>query len=138
MKGIADTGFIVAFLNRNDTHHRWAKSIALRISPPLPVCEAVLAEAVWHVRAVVPVTAWLKSGLLRLDFDAAAHLDEIERLAERFQNLEPDFADLCVVRMSELHRQHVVVTTDIRDFKIYRRFRNQPIPLLTPSGRGEE
>ena len=138
MKGIADTGFIVAFLNRNDTHHRWAKSIALRISPPLPVCEAVLVEAAWHVRAVLPVTALLKSGLLQLDFNATAHLDEIERLAERFHDLAPDFADLCVVRMNELHRQHMVVTTDLHDFRIYRRFRNQPIPLLTPSSRDGE
>ncbi|MGA9025850.1 MAG: hypothetical protein WB440_07325 [Steroidobacteraceae bacterium] len=28
MKGIADTGFLVAFANANDKHHRWAAQLA--------------------------------------------------------------------------------------------------------------
>lgn len=42
------------------------------------------------------------------------------------------FADVCVVRMSELLPDAVVYTTDKRDFTVYRRNRNQPIKLVTP------
>ena len=31
MKGIADTGFLVAFANRYDQHHEWAVGIASRV-----------------------------------------------------------------------------------------------------------
>ena len=44
MKGIADTGFIVAFARRNDEHHVWAVDVAKRITEPLLTCEAVLAD----------------------------------------------------------------------------------------------
>ena len=39
MKGIADTGFIVAFLNRTDQHHAWARDLAEGIVEPLLTCE---------------------------------------------------------------------------------------------------
>ena len=32
MKGIADTGFLVAFVNRADEHHDWAVSIAEQVT----------------------------------------------------------------------------------------------------------
>jgi predicted nucleic acid-binding protein len=35
VKGIADTGFLVAFVNRADEHHDWAVSIAERVTEPL-------------------------------------------------------------------------------------------------------
>ena len=44
MKGIADTGFLIGFANRNDRHHDWAVSVAGRVTEPLLTCEAVLAE----------------------------------------------------------------------------------------------
>jgi hypothetical protein len=34
MRGIADTGFIVAFARSNDRHHGWAVNIAKRITEP--------------------------------------------------------------------------------------------------------
>jgi hypothetical protein len=49
MKGIADTGLLVAFLNRNDAYHDWAVGGAGRVTEPLLTCEAVLAEAAFHL-----------------------------------------------------------------------------------------
>ena len=49
MKGIADTGFIVAAGSREDTYHRWAVDLARRLTGPLLTCEAVLAEAAYHL-----------------------------------------------------------------------------------------
>jgi predicted nucleic acid-binding protein len=48
VKGIADTGFLVAFANRRDRYHEWAIEVAGRISEPLLTCEAVLAETAFH------------------------------------------------------------------------------------------
>jgi hypothetical protein len=44
VKGIADSGFIVAFGNRNDRYHTWAFEVAKAVTEPLLTCEAVLAE----------------------------------------------------------------------------------------------
>ncbi len=43
-----------------------------------------------------------------------------------------DHADACLIQLSELHRKHTVVTTDADDFRIYRRFGKQPLPLRVP------
>ena len=52
MKGIADTGFLVAFANRNDRHHHLAVGVAEQVSEPLLTCEAVLAETGFHLGRV--------------------------------------------------------------------------------------
>jgi uncharacterized protein len=49
VKAIADTGFLVAFGNRKDQHHAWAMKLADRVTEPLLTCEAVLAEAAFHL-----------------------------------------------------------------------------------------
>lgn len=47
--------------------------------------------------------------------------------------------DLYVVRMSELHPRHSVITTDRRDFRVYRRNKRDAIPLHARSElRGAE
>jgi hypothetical protein len=53
-------------------------------------------------------------------------------LAERYADRRPDLADLCLIRMSELHPEHPVITTDATDFRIYRRGRRGSIPLILP------
>lgn len=133
MKAIADTGFLVAFLNRRDKHHEWALALARQVDSPLLTCEAVLSEAAFHVQNSALVLGLASSGLIKLAFDARQHLKELERLASRSAERKPDLADLCLVRMSELHLQHPVITIDEKDFRIYRRNGREAIPLLTPN-----
>ena len=74
MKGIADTGFLVAFANRNDHHHEWAVPVADSVSEPLLTCEAVLAEAAFHLGSVSVVLQMVTEGLVTLAFDCRDHL----------------------------------------------------------------
>jgi len=135
MKGIADTGFLLAFVNRNDTHHSWAKSIAPQFETPLLTCEAVLAETAFHLESVPLVLNLMRHGLVKLAFQCSEHLNVLASLAERFAHRKPDLADLCLIRMSELHPSHVVVTVGENDFRAYRRNKREAIPLLCPSQR---
>jgi uncharacterized protein len=132
VKGIADTGFIVAFSNRNDRHHKWSMDIAHRITEPLLTCEAVLAEAAFHLQSAAYVLSLIQDDMLRLSFDAKSNLEQLSTLAERYHDRQPDFADLCLIRMSELHPHHVIVTIDQNDFRIYRRNKREVIPILCP------
>lgn len=132
MKGIADTGFLVAFANRNDAHHDWASGVAARVTEPLLTCEAVLAEAAFHLRNVALVFDMVQEGLVTLAFDVDDHMPQLRALAQRYADRQPDLADLCLIRMSELYPRHSVITVDRADFKVYRRNKREVIPLIAP------
>jgi len=135
MKAIADTGFLVAFGNRNDFHHAWAVEIAQRITEPLLTCEAVLAETAFHLGSIALVLAFLRDGLVRSAFTLSEHAGRLAELAARYADRQPDLADLCLIRLSELHPRYPVITTDLADFRVYRRGRREIIPLVHPPER---
>ena len=74
MKAIADTGFLVAFGNRGDYHHKWAVGIAEGVTEPLLTCEAVLAETAFHLGSSALVLALLDNGLVRPAFVLSEHV----------------------------------------------------------------
>ena len=132
MKGIADTGFVVAFARQDDQHHRWAVEIAMQISTPLLTCEAVLAESAFHLGSSAVVLALVEDEMLQLAFDCSKNLPQLQDLARRYEDRKPDLADLCLIRMSELNPRHVVITVDESDFRVYRRNKRETIPTLCP------
>jgi len=134
MKGIADTGFIVAFGNRGDAHHGWAVDLAQTLTEPLLTCEAVLAEAAFHLGSSLYVFSLVQDAMLRVAFDLTRNLEQLEELARRYEDRKPDMADLCLIRMSELYPRHIVITVDESDFRIYRRNKRESIPILGPHG----
>src|ERR1044071_2234233 len=102
MKGIADTGFLVAFANRKDLHHRWAMEIAHWVREPLLTCDAVLSEAAFHLRDSQLVLELVRNGLVRPEFTVGDHLPRLAELATRYADREPDLADLCLICLSEM------------------------------------
>lgn len=132
MKGIADTGLLVAFVNRNDKFHDWAIGVGEQVTEPLLTCEAVLAEAAFHLANCTVVLAMVREGLVQLAFDCNQHMAHLESLAKRYADRQPDFADLCLIRMSELHPKLPVITVKRADFSVYRRNRREVIPLIAP------
>lgn len=133
MKAIADTGFLVAFANRADRHHAWALEIAQRVIEPLLTCDAVLAETAFQVQSATLVLDLVRDGLIRPAFIITEHIARLSELASRYADRMPDLADLCLIRLSELHPKYPVITTDLRDFRVYRRGRREAIPLIYPS-----
>ena len=132
MKAIADTGFIVAFARQNDQHHAWAVEVAERVTSPLLTCEAVLAEAVFHLGSASYLLSLVDDELLRLSFDSHRHFEQLKELARKYDDRHPDLADLCLIRMSELYPKHVLITVDESDFRVYRRNKRETIPILCP------
>ena len=132
MKAIADTGFLVAFGNRTDAHHEWALGIARRVREPLLTCEAVLAEAAFHLGSSAFVLSLCNEGLVRPAFILGEHVSRLAELAARYADRAPDLADLCLIRLSELYPSYPVITTDVSDFRVYRRGRREMIPLIHP------
>jgi predicted nucleic acid-binding protein len=132
MRAIADTGFVVAFLNRSDKYHDWASEIGRVVSDPLLTCEAVLAETAFQVESVDGVLGLVRAGFLRVAFDLTKNLEEIGSLADRYRDRTPDLADLCLIRMSELYDNLPVLTVDEKDFRVYRKNGRDVIPIVCP------
>jgi uncharacterized protein len=132
MNAIADTGFLVAMVHKDDGHHRWAAELASQLTWPLLTCEPVLAETAFHLESSEQVLAMLQDRVVRVAFDCATHLHPLRDLALRYADRKPDLADLCLIRMSELYPRYTVLTTDEDDFRVYRRNKREVIPIICP------
>jgi predicted nucleic acid-binding protein len=133
---IVDTGPLIASINKKDQYHRWAQKQTKKLSLPFLTCEAVLSEA-WFLLQRFPVEQEKMLRLLEkkeilVDFNLSAEISHVAELLRRYKNVPMSAADACLVRMSELHADCVVFSTD-NDFNIYRRRGDQIIPTLLPA-----
>lgn len=132
---LADTGPLVAYLDRSDRDHAWAKEEWTRITRPLLSCEAVIAEAVFLLRrgGIEPdgLLDLIRRGLLVTKFDLAEEIASIQQLFKTYRNIPMSLADACLVRMAEIYSESKVMTLD-SDFEIYRKHRRKAIRLLCP------
>jgi uncharacterized protein len=132
---LVDTGALVALLDRADSNHGWAVDCFKTVRPPLITCESVLAETS-HLLADLPpsleaLARLHRDEILQVAFDFETHAAVIWRLLAKYRDVPMDFADACLVRLSELHADCLLWTTDT-DFRVYRRHVRQVIPTLCP------
>jgi predicted nucleic acid-binding protein len=130
---LVDAGFLIALLSRRDRHHRWAAAQAPHLPRPWMTCEAVLSET-FHLLGAGGGTAL--AGLLRrravvAAFDLGDELEPVLKLIQKYTDIPMSLADACLVRMSEVASDAVILTTDA-DFRIYRRHGRHVVSCLTP------
>ena len=131
---LVDAGFLVALLSRRDLHHAWAVMQAPRHAPPCRTCEAVLSEA-FHLlgaRGAPGLGALLRRRALLAAFDLDNDVESVLKLLNKYANIPMSLADACLVRMTEMLPDPIVLTTD-SDFRIYRRHSRQIVPCAMPS-----
>lgn len=132
---IADTGPLVAFLNKRDTWHEWAVAQLASIEPPIETCEAVISEAAFLLRGdrrgSDALLELIERNLVVCSFHLDDALEHVRRLMKRYQDVPMSLADACLVRMTEERRASRVLTLD-SDFRRYRRLGRQVIPLISP------
>jgi uncharacterized protein len=130
---LVDAGFLVALLSRRDANHPWAVAQASRFPPPWMTCEAVLSETLHLLggRGTRNVASLLSRGALVSAYRFAEDLDAVLKLLRKYSDLPMSFADACLVRMTEILNDPVLLTTDV-DFRIYRRHGRQTIRCVLP------
>ena len=130
---IADSGFLVALVRRDDAQHPWALELSGRFPAPWRTCEAVLSETFFLAGAAVrhKVAETLRRGLLVSDFSLAAEQASVLVMMDKYADVPMSLADACLVRMTEILPEPVILTTDT-DFRIYRRHSRQVVPCLMP------
>ena len=132
---ITDTGPLVAFFDRDAEHHRWVCDRFREVSAPLLSCEPVLTETLFLLKRGGLNPDWVLElvdrGELICTFQVADEIEALRRLLRKYRDLPATLADVCLVRMTEIHRASAVSTLD-RDFQVYRRNSRQVIPLIAP------
>ncbi len=131
---LVDAGFLVALLSRRDVHHQWAVMQAPGHTPPWRTCEAVLSET-FHLlgaRGAPGLSALLRRRALIAAFDLDNDVESVLKLLHKYANVPMSLADACLVRMTEMFPDPVILTTD-SDFRIYRRHSRQVVPCIMPS-----
>jgi uncharacterized protein len=133
---LTDSGPIIALLDRSDQHHEWAADQFSHLTNALVTCEGAITEAthLLHDAGVKPwgVLELLNREIITVRFDLNSSHNRVLSLMKKYADTPMDFVDACLVAMAEEKRDCKLLTLD-SDFRIYRRFERQMIPLITPT-----
>jgi uncharacterized protein len=130
---IADASFLVSLLDKREGYHQWATAVAARFAPPWRVCEAVISEAFFllgpHGRHLL--MELLGRDVLKLTFSFQQEQEPVLALMRKYADVPMSLADACIVRMTEVLPNPIVLTAD-GDFKVYRRHGRRVVPMAMP------
>lgn len=133
---ILDTGALIAFLMPKDKYHKWAVNQFSKITDPVITNEAVITEACFLAQRISngqeTILKLIRQGHITISFNLNQEIEVIENLMQRYATIPMSLADACLVRMSELNKDSVILTID-SDFQIYRRHRKQTISVIMPN-----
>jgi len=121
---LLDTGALVSLLDRSQTFHSEFASFFKRWRGPVVSTEAVLTEAT-HLLAKVPggpqacCDFFLEGGAVLVP-SSPGSLRRCRELIDSYRDLPMDFADATLVVLAEELNTQLVLTTDRRDFGVYR------------------
>ncbi|ERR1035437_4732906 len=130
---IVDASFLVALWRKNDQNHSRAVQEARLRPPPWIICESALSEADHLLAPEGCVTLRLacRRGALRvMAIDGEGFIPVLD-LLDKYADVPMSVADACLVRLTEILPDPLLLTTD-SDFKIYRRLGRRVIPTRMP------
>ena len=124
VRALADTGALLAYLDRKDRWHRRCREAFTSFHLPLVTSAAVLTE-LFHLvgddaREVHAAWSFIRSGALTVAAVTDADLGELDALMRRYHDRPMDFADATLVLLAERHSLTTVFTVDHGDFETYR------------------
>lgn len=130
---LVDASFLVALWRKHDQNHPWAAKEARLHPPPWITCESVLSEADHLLAPEGCATLRLacRRGALRVAGFSGDSFPPVLDLLEKYADVPMSVADACLVRLTEIYPNSLVLTTD-SDFKIYRRKGRRTIPVRMP------
>jgi uncharacterized protein len=125
MKVIADTGFVVAFLNRRDASHEASKAVYVR-QRSIVLPQTVLAEVAYLVgreagnSAVAAFLLGMSRSRFCLTALEAADVVRTATILQTYADSRIDFVDATVMAMAERLGIIQVLTLDRRDFRLFQ------------------
>jgi len=123
---LVDTGFWVALINNEDSHHNRAISILNELDSPLITTWPVLTETTHLLLSRLGAKAQskfvdnLSKGHIDIFPLSQDHLPRIKSLIKKYESLPMDLADASLVILAESLGNGDILSTDQRDFRTYR------------------
>ena len=129
-RAVVDTGYLVALLDGSDAHHAWAKGLVPSLRGPWLTAEACISETMFLLEhagreAAQELFRWLSIGALLSVHFLPEDLEAVRDESFRYRDRWVDFADACIVRLSDEYPKLPVVTVDAADFAVYFRKRSR-------------
>ncbi len=131
---LLDTGALVSLLDRSQARHEEFAQHFAGWQGAVVSTEAVLTEATHllgrvHAGRQACLDFFLKGGATLVP-SSLATLGRCRELIEKYADLPMDFADATLVALAEDLKTDLVLTTDERDFSVYRGAGNHPFQIL--------
>ena len=127
VRGLIDTGAIVAILNEADRWHDSCVNALRNLGGPLATTAAVLAESFHLIRRArdpirVTENAWrlVTSDSIAVVAIEDGDLPNLEALMAKYADRPMDFADATLVHVADRLSTDVVLTIDHNDFETYQ------------------
>ena len=131
---LIDAGPLVGALSFRDQWHSWSAGVISTLDEPVFTTEVVFGETC-HLLcnerpALLVLVRMVAEKRLNLFPVWTDYGDRAAALLARYPQM--DAGDASLVILSERFPKAKIITTDVRDFTVYRRFRNEALPLLHP------
>lgn len=130
---LVDAGPIVGLFSHDDQWHDWSHEVLTALDTPLATTETVWAEVCHHLTrdrpSLITAAAAVREGIIVLHA-GWSDVTRMVALLEKYPQM--DAGDASLVVLSEQFPKARIITIDVRDFTVYRRFGNQPLPLIHP------
>jgi predicted nucleic acid-binding protein len=131
---LVDTGPLVSLLSRQQPEHQLCTDVFAQLRLPLLTCLPVLTEAAYLLRAhpsqVRNLLAAANNGFLELLTIDGDDMPAINALLDKYKDQRFQFADACLMHLSEREAIDAVFTLDLRDFSVYRSPTGRSLELL--------
>jgi predicted nucleic acid-binding protein len=136
VRALADTGALLACLDRNDSWHERCRDAFGQLRLPLSTSSAVLTE-LFHLvgdnpREVELTWTFIRSGALMVLPISDRDLSDIEALMRKYRDRPMDFADGTLVHLAQRESLSTVFTIDHNDFETYRVGGRKRLRILPP------
>ena len=137
---LADSGYWLALASQRDRWHEAAVAATRHLTGPLVVTWPVITE-VSHVLlsrgGVNAQTRFLDqiSSHAEIHLLDGRHLPAVRSLMDKYRDLPMDLADASLVVAATERSDGRILSTDVRDFGVYRWRNTEPFENLLPSFR---
>jgi predicted nucleic acid-binding protein len=120
---LIDTGFIVAMLDKRESHHKQCMEFFEECVSPLVTCEAVITESMYLLRKQRGAAWAILVNIEREIFSVAPIIEKgtprIRTLMSKYESVPISFADASLIYLAESFKTSDIATLD-SDFSIYR------------------
>jgi predicted nucleic acid-binding protein len=134
VKTLVDAGPLIGWFNAADQWHTWSVETLRSRRGTLHTTEIILGEACHHLggntATVHALLTLVRQGAIVLHPIWPQHLLRTQEFMTKIERA--DAADASLVVLSELCPRAKLVTVDARDFRVYRRFGHEFLPLIVP------